>query len=168
MSEQNPSESSKAFHAYECYRDLGTQRTIAQAYARYRKDETALKPSASFLNWKSDFDWDDRVKEFDLVEETRRRDFQRDVNNEKYQSDLEQFRQLQLSSGKTGAAIATELKRRLLKFIETNPQILDLRDALIVARIIATLELPSVEQWAKALHIDILLQQMLEDSEVDC
>ena len=167
MIEQHPDESAKAFHAFLCYQNLGPQRTIALAYAVYRKCTTnPSKPSAAFIAWKAEFNWDDRVEVWDRLEQAAARERQRSIDDEAYQEELEQFRRIQLSSGKTGAAIATELKRRLLKFVETNPPILDLRDALIVARIIATLELPSVEQWAKALHIDRLLEQM-DEAEVD-
>ena len=166
MIEQHPNESAKAYSAYLCYRDLGLQRTIAGAYAIYRKSTTKLvRPSASFLAWRAEFDWDKRVKVWDEAAESAARDRQRAIDDENYQAELEQFRQIQLNAGKQGTAIVLNLKTRLMKWVETHPTITNWTEALIAARIIATLEGPSAEQWAKALHIDLLLDQMMDDSE---
>lgn len=169
MIEKHPDESAKAFHAYLCYQNLGTQRTIALAYAVYRKCTTdPSKPSAAFIAWKSQFDWDGRVEVWDTLEQAAARERQRTIDDHDYQAELEQFKRLQLNAGKQGTAIALNLKTKLLKWVETHPTIMTWHEALIVSRIIATLEVPSAEQWAKALHIDRLLEQMLDDSEIDC
>ena len=169
MIEKHPDESAKAWSAYLCYQNLGPQRTIALAYAVYRKCTANLaRPSASFIAWKAEFNWDERVEIWDKLEEAAAQDRQRTIDDDNYQSELEQFKRLQLNAGKQGTAIALNLKTKLLKWVETHPTITTWHEALIVARLIATLEVPSAEQWAKALHIDRLLQQMLDDSKIDC
>jgi hypothetical protein len=163
MTTQHPNESAKAFHAYCCYEELGPTRTIALAYAKYRdRPESSVKPSASFIGWKSEFRWDDRAMAYDLEEESRQRAAKVSIDDDAYKEELEQFRRLQLNAGKQGVAIVLNLKKKLLDWVETHPAIESLRDALVVARIIATLEMSSSEQWAKAIHIDILLSQMDE------
>ncbi len=164
---QLPNESSKAYRAYLCYEKLGRTRSIALAYAKYRnQSESSAKPSSAFIGWKSEFNWEERVMAYDLEEEARERDRQRAIDDDAYQVELEEFRQNQLNAGKTGTAIALELKQRLLDWVEAHPKIESWSDALVVARIITTLETTSFEQWAKAIHIDILLAQM-DDSEID-
>lgn len=167
MIEQHPNESPKAWRAYLCYQDLGPLRSIALAYAKYRNSELeTAKPSASFIKWKQEFDWDTRVKIWDASEEDRARERLRSLDDEAYRAELEKFRESQLEAGKKGVAIVLELKKTLTDWTETHPTIATLQDALTVARIITTLEMPSSEQWAKALYIDRLLEQM-EEEEAD-
>ena len=168
MIEKHPDESAKAWSAYLCYQNLGPQRTIALAYAVYRKCTANLaRPSASFIAWKAEFNWDEQVEIWDKLEEAAARDRQRKIDDDNYQSELEQFKRLQLNAGKQGTAIALNLKTKLLKWVETHPTIMTWTEALTVARIITTLEMSSAEQWANALHVDRLLEQM-DDSEIDC
>ena len=168
MIEKHPDESAKAWSAYLCYQNLGPQRTIAFAYAVYRKCTANLaRPSASFIAWKAEFNWDEQVEIWDKLEEAAARDRQRKIDDDNYQSELEQFKRLQLNAGKQGTAIALNLKTKLLKWVETHPTIMTWTEALTVARIITTLEMSSAEQWANALHVDRLLEQM-DDSEIDC
>ena len=170
MIEQHPDESTKAFHAYECYQSLGAGRSIALAYAKYRQHDhdTVAKISGSFIEWKNRFNWDERVKICDASEAAAARERQRAIDDEAYQEELEQFRRLQLSAGKQGVAIALNLKTKLLKWVETHPTITTWTDAVAVSLILSRLEIVAAEQWAKALHIDRLLEQMLDDSEIDC
>lgn len=170
MIEQHPDESTKAFHAYECYQSLGAGRSIALAYAKYRQHDhdTVAKISGSFIEWKNRFNWDERVKICDASEAAAARERQRAIDDEAYQEELEQFRRLQLSAGKQGVAIALNLKTKLLKWVETHPTITNWADAVAVSLILSRLEIVAAEQWAKALHIDRLLEQMLDDSEIDC
>lgn len=164
MIKQHPDESAKAWSAYLCYQNLGPQRTIAGAYTVYRQG-TNSRPSASFIAWKAQFDWDGRVRVWNESQEATARDRQRAIDDDAYQGELEQFRRLQLNAGKQGTAIVFNLKTKLLKWVETHPTITRWSEALIVARIVATIEIPSTEQWAKAIHIDLLLDQM-DDSEI--
>ena len=167
MINQHPDESPRAWRGYLCYQDLGPLRTIAQAYAQYSGNlENPSRPSSSFIKWKSQFHWDDRAREWDLGEEARQREIQRSTDDKKYQSDLEQFRQTQLTAGRIGVKTAITLKQDLLIFVEKKPAIVSWADALAVARILATLENAAAEQWAKSLHVDRLLEQML-DSEIE-
>ena len=169
MIEQHPDESAKAFHAYLCYQNLGRQRTIALAYAVYRKCTANLaRPSASFIAWKAEFNWDERVEVWDRLEQAAAQERQRAIDDEAYQEELEQFRRIQLNAGKQGTAIALNLKARILAWVETHPTITNWTDAVAVSLILSRLEIVAAEQWAKALHIDRLLEQMLDDSEIDC
>ena len=169
MIEKHPDESVKAFHAFLCYQNLGPQRTIALAYAVYRKCTTnPSKPSAAFIAWKAEFNWAERVEVWDRLEQAAARERQRSIDDHDYQAELEQFKRLQLNAGKQGTAIALNLKTKLLKWVETHPTTTNWAEALIVARLISTIEMSSAEQWAKALHIDRLLEQMLDNSEIDC
>ena len=111
------------------------------------------------------FQWEDRVRDWDLSEEARQREIQRSTDDKKYQSDLEQFRQAQLTAGRIGTKTALTLKQYLLTFVEKKPAILTWADALAVARILATLEAAAAEQWAKSLHVDRLLEQMNEEAQ---
>ena len=170
MIEQHPDESTKAFHAYECYQSLGAGRSIALAYAKYRQHDhdTVAKISGSFIEWKNRFNWDERVKICDASEAAAARERQRALDDKAYQEELESFRRVQLNAGKTGTAIVLNLKAKILAWSETHPTISTWTEALIVARIISTIEMSSAEQWAKALHVDRLLEQMLDNSEIDC
>jgi hypothetical protein len=172
MIERHPDESAKAWRGYCCYQNLGPERTIALAYAIYRQvdqdpsESPVIKPSASFIGWKSEFNWDERVKAWDASEEEIARNRQRAIDDEAYQAELELFRQIQLNAGKKGVAIVLTLKKVLSDWIETHPPIESWREALMATRIIATLEMSSSEQWAKSIHIDLLLAEM-NDSEMD-
>ena len=170
MIEQHPDESAKAFYAYECYQSLGPGRSIALAYAKYRQHDhdTVAKISGSFIEWKNRFNWDERVKICDASEAAAARERQRALDDKAYQEELESFRRVQLNAGKTGTAIVLNLKAKILAWSETHPTISTWTEALIVARIISTIEMSSAEQWAKALHVDRLLEQMLDNSEIDC
>jgi hypothetical protein len=164
--EQHSDESAKAWKAYCCYQNLGPLRSIGSAYAIYRGSQSeAVKPSASFIQWKREFNWDERVCEWDALEETAARERQREIDDEAYQAELELFRQSLLNSGKMGVSIVLNLKKKLLTWVEAHPEITSWSDALTAARIIMPLEMASSEQWAKALHIDMLLDQMNEDDE---
>ena len=162
-------ETDQQWLGYCCYRDLGILRTLKVAFGSYRgvsgRSEASrgvLKITGSFSRWKRDFNWDDRTREWDLEEETRQREIQRTIDDDAYQVELDEFRRLQLSAGKTGTAIALNLKTKLLKWVETHPTMTTWTEALTVARIVTALEMSSAEQWAKALHIDRLLEQMDE------
>jgi hypothetical protein len=168
MIEQHPEESAKAWKAYCCYQNLGPLRSLSLAYAIYKgSEETTAKPSASFIRWKSEFKWDDRVKLWDASEEEKARDRQRGIDDEVYMSELERFREAQLEAGKIGVAIVLNLKQKLLDWVENHPKIESFSDALTVARIIMAIEMASSEQWAKALHIDLLLQRMDEEEQFE-
>jgi hypothetical protein len=169
MINQHPDESAKAWRGYLCYQDLGPMRTVSQAYAQYcGNPENPSRPSSSFIRWKADYDWDGRVKLWDTLEQAAARERQRAIDDAAYQSELERFRRIQLTSGKQGVAIALNLKTKLLKWVETSPTtITTWVEALTIARIVTAIEMPSTEQWAKSLHIDRLLEQMLDDSEIE-
>ena len=166
MINQHPDESPRAWRGYLCYQDLGPLRTIAQAYAQYSGNlENPSRPSSSFIKWKSQFGWDARVKAWDALEQAAARERQRAIDDAAYQTELEQFRQTQLTAGRIGVKTAIMLKQDLLKFVEKKPAIISWTDALAVARILATLEAAAAEQWAKSLHIDRLLEQMNEEAQ---
>jgi hypothetical protein len=170
MIQQHALESNKAWTAYLCYQNLGTSRTLSAAYRDYlkalgkslEKSESA-NPSASFIKWKSDFHWDDRTREWDASEQERLRDAQRAIDDAQYKSELEEFRESQLEAGKHGVSACRELKFRLLEWLATDPEIKTWKDAIDAARIVAALESASTEQWAKALHIDLMLAGMGDD-----
>jgi hypothetical protein len=170
-SQRLPEETDLQWFAYLCYRGVPLPRTIAAAYQKYQESETTKRSSkvnGSFGRWNKMFSWDDRAKQWDLDEEERKREYQRSVDDKKYRDELEKFRQSHLSAGRIGFKACLLWKSQLLKYIdETKPEITNLRDALYVARIVATIESTSSEQWAKSLHIDLLLQRMDEEDQFE-
>jgi hypothetical protein len=141
---------------------------MKDAQARYRQKrgkglDDGNQVAGSFSKWRRRFNWVDRVREWDDEKEFREREAERLNDDEAYRRELRQFGKSQLSAGKVGFKVTLSLKGDLLAYIETRPPIRTLKDALMVARIIATIEPLATEQWAKSLHIDRLLEQMEEE-----
>lgn len=170
-----PEETDAQWLAYCCYRDLGIARTPRLAYEKYlgvrgqseasKSIDRKITVAGSFAAWKNRFHWDERTREWDLGEELRQRFLQRSIDDQKYQADLEQFRQSQMTSGRIGVKTAITLKQELLIFVEKKPAINTWAEALAVARILSTLEIVAAEQWAKSLHVDRLLEQMSNEEQ---
>ena len=111
-----PDETDAQWLAYCCYRDLGIARTPRLAYEKYlgargqseaaKSNDRKISVAGSFAAWKNRFHWDERTREWDLGEELRQRSLQRSIDDQKYQGDLEQFRQSQMTSGRIGVKTA--------------------------------------------------------------
>jgi hypothetical protein len=168
-----PEETNLQWLAYCCYRDLGEQRSIVAAFQKYCEQRSKAKPSkenirtdrpnGSFVRWKKEFEWEKRARLWDLDIESRKREAVKQAEDVAYQEELEDFRRSQLAAGKAGFKIALVLKKEVLDFMEKNPKIKTLKEAFMASRIIASLEISSSEQWAKALHIELLLDRMNEE-----
>lgn len=60
-------ESDKAWLAWVCYRDAGTDRSMRKAWERYTK-ETGLEsksPSSGFITWSKKYAWEARARKWD-------------------------------------------------------------------------------------------------------
>jgi hypothetical protein len=59
-------ESTRAFHAFECYLSLPRgERTILGAYKQHVNNPHAVKPSDTWSRWSSDFAWRERAAAYD-------------------------------------------------------------------------------------------------------
>lgn len=61
-----PGETAKSFEAFRIFRDLGAQRSVAEAYRRYvGRTEGTEQPATYFWDWSRDFAWRDRALAYD-------------------------------------------------------------------------------------------------------
>lgn len=60
-------ESSKAYAAFSCFRDLGPSRTIEEAWRKYKAQQglSTKRPNAHFHKWKDAHEWQSRSIAFD-------------------------------------------------------------------------------------------------------
>jgi hypothetical protein len=89
-------ETSKAYQAFTIYRNMGAARSLEKtAQEFYDPDSTQKRPrnKSQISVWSSKWNWAQRVREFDLDEETILRDRSRQSNIEEHDRQLEQFRQ---------------------------------------------------------------------------
>jgi hypothetical protein len=66
--ERQEGESTKAFHAFTIYRDLGISRTIPEAHRRYtgrNQGGIRAEPPGYFEDWYKRFHWKDRAEAYD-------------------------------------------------------------------------------------------------------
>ena len=64
--EQTQGETSRAYEAFKCFRDLDQKpRTIINAYREFSGKKQVDKIAAHFFDWKQRFNWDSRVLDYD-------------------------------------------------------------------------------------------------------
>lgn len=59
--ERREGESPKAFEAFACYRDMGTDRSVLRVSQQLAKSDTLIK------RWSAAYDWVDRVRAYDIA-----------------------------------------------------------------------------------------------------
>jgi hypothetical protein len=75
--DQLPTETSRQYLAFCCYRDQGQKRNSQKAYHRYRLEtgkisqveydrQKGANPSRTFIQWRKEFLWDERARVYDL------------------------------------------------------------------------------------------------------
>ena len=70
-----PGESDKAFHAIECYLDMNYwERIDLYAYRKYVGNPDASHVSETWLSWKEEFFWEERVSAYDRHIQKERRE----------------------------------------------------------------------------------------------
>jgi hypothetical protein len=175
-------ETDLAWLGYTCYRDLGPARTVRGAWQEYsdkksRKVSKSLSGTSShFKKWFVENDWNSRAIAWDQAQESATRlDLSR-AKAEKYRAEIAEFRTVQLQSGKFGSAAARDIKAMVNVLIaEANPdrkssqiKAIDEKTAARIerlARVAQLLDSGSAAQWAKALAIDKLLEDHLNNAQ---
>src|SRR5918994_7623282 len=70
-----PNESEKAYYAFECYLDMPYwDRKDLYAYRNYTGNPEATHVSATWLSWKEEFFWEERVRAYDCHVQKERRE----------------------------------------------------------------------------------------------
>lgn len=63
---RQPEETAKSYEAFSIYRDLGHERSFAEAYRQYSgRAEAGLQPPGYFTDWARDYLWKDRALAYD-------------------------------------------------------------------------------------------------------
>jgi hypothetical protein len=127
--ERQEGESDKAWLAFVCYRDLGSQRSVQAAYIKYIeavKPSTAKKSqsttpksqspaSEGFKKWVVQFNWSERVRNHDAEREGLIRESLLKTDREKYLDSIENFRLKLESGGLDSMSASTIIASRLAK-----------------------------------------------------
>lgn len=178
--DRRDNESDAQWLGFTIYRDLGSVRTMTAAYHIYlektgrsaKRSTEVSGVSSSFRRWSKESRWDDRVRDWDLDEEARFREVQIREGEERYVKELQEFRELQISSGKLGVQLALKIKSDLAVFCniqKPNPKtrtIASLTEAERYARILSSIEAKSTEQWSKGLSIEELMKVLTSSTKV--
>ena len=173
-------ESDAQWLGFTIYRGLGSARSMTATYDIYLektgKSQARLQKvsgvSGTFRRWAKEGDWIDRVRDWDLDEETRLREIQIKEEGEEYTKELREFRSLQISSGKLGVKLALKIKSDLAVFCniqkanDKTKKIDSLTDAERYARILTSIEAKSSEQWSKGLSIEELMKALESNEKV--
>jgi hypothetical protein len=127
--ERQEGESDKAWLAFVCYRDLGSQRSVQAAYIKYieavkpstakKSQSTAPKSqspaSEGFKKWVVQFNWSERVRSHDAEREGLIRDSLLKTDRQKYLDSIENFRLKLESGGLDSISASTIVASRLAK-----------------------------------------------------
>jgi hypothetical protein len=123
--ERQRGESSRAYEAFKCYRDLGPNRSIDRAYECYSGRQLGGKRAPGrFQAWSRDFDWFDRAREADQRDDEIRREaielHQLNLHADQARR-IEDLREQNLTNEETAAKLEAEYLKRIGELLETLP-----------------------------------------------
>lgn len=165
-----PEETELNHLAFCCYRDLGVGRTVEAAREVYeekrgrKRDGGIAKKNGRFQSWALEFNWNERCRAWDLEKEAEKREIQRKVDAKKYVKELEDLRKSQLQLGRIGLANALGANQLLQNFLaeklRNKEGVISTKEAKTLADIARACSEKSAEQWAQALQIERLLEEI--------
>lgn len=123
--ERQSGESSRAYEAFKCYRDLGPNRSIDRAYECYSGRQLGGKRAPGrFQAWSRDFDWFDRAREADQRDDEIRREAvelrQLSLHADQVRR-IEDLREQNLTNEETAAKLEAEYLEMIGELLETLP-----------------------------------------------
>jgi hypothetical protein len=97
MGDRLSNETDRAWQAFQDFRDMGISRSVIELLRQYKakkgNGESVPTTSDSTLrNWAFENDWNERVREWDAEEERRRLEFLEKAKREKWEKDVEAYR----------------------------------------------------------------------------
>lgn len=161
--DRQPYDTVKSWVAFCNYLELGSDRTIDALHRIYTGEsmDPATKSFSTLKNWGVEKNWVERAKSYDAEQGKKLIEAMGDRQHEESLQHIKEFTKAHASAGRGGMDIILRLKKKISEFIQTpEAEVNNWADAARAARIIAALESPSSELWAKAIGVDKILDQI--------
>ena len=163
MGDRLSDETDKAWQAFQDFRDMGTNRSIAELLKQYinKNDQKGIVPTTSnstIRSWAFTNNWNERAREWDTEEEKRRLERLTVEKRQKWEKDVEDYRdkhrRLAAATFKTSLLLQSKVTELLESGTLTPEQIIKL--APLVPRYAET----AASSEGTALGITQLLEEM--------
>lgn len=166
MGDRLPNETDRAWQAFQDYRDMGVSRSIAELVKQYRdrKGQKSIAPTKShqtLRNWACENNWTDRVKKWDAEEERRRVEFLEKARRERWEQEVEAYRDRNKRLGAATFEVAVLLVNEASLAIKQDQKAkMTLDQALKGLGVVSRLAETSQSTEGTALGITQLLEEM--------
>jgi hypothetical protein len=117
--ERMETETSKSFAAFSLYRDLGPERSIAEAYRQWVQDSSKRAPQRFFVLWASEFRWRERAQAYD--------DHCERLKLKEREASIQEAAKRHVKQLRNFGAVLNKFEQILMRKMESNPDMKGVR-----------------------------------------
>lgn len=157
--ERLENETPRAFECFSVYRDLREGRTVRAAYRIVTGNDPASGQVPGFWNdWVKKYNWQNRVKEYDLYLDRIRLEEQFKIAQEDHAKKLEKFRAAHEQVGVLGFSVALRTLQEIERRLRAGQEELSHKTLIEYARIANQVLGSASSFWSQSLGVDSLLR----------
>ena len=168
--DKQPGETPKAFEAFEYVLRQWPHHNVAKAYRELSGKPNARQLSGRWSQWSRDYSWNERLEAYDQWRQEQKQQAQMEEAGEAYKAELEAFRKMHESAGKSAFNNVLLLSKALQDYAEgfrVNPEtgkptrsIMSAGEAKQVSGVISDFMKHGPSVWAAALGIPDIQAQI--------